>query len=340
MKNLLRMTSVSAGLGLVLAAAPEVAAQQAPIELKASIFAPATNPMAVSMEAWANYLKEKSNGRLTVKVFAASQMGPPPRQFDLARTGVADIAIVGHFLTPGRFPLSDLAALPGVVTTLSYVASLAISQIAHETLSAEHPGVRILGIGVISPTLIISKLVIKGPADLKGKRLRSAGATQAELFTALGAVPTSMQPGEMNDGLAKGMIDGAGTAYSGIASFQLVDVAKSITEGPFGAVTFASVMSSASYDKLPADLKAIIDEARPKAAELLGRALADDETKYRAASIAKGATVIAFADDGSLSKAGAQLREKAISAAQAKGLDAKGFLAKLSAAQEKNKGAK
>ena len=109
-----------------------------------SVFAPPSNPMPIALEAWGKHLAEKSNGRLTIKIFAASQMGPPPRQFDLARTGVADIAIVGHFFTPGRFPLTELTSLPGVLTSSGYASSLAISQIANEALAAEHPGVKII----------------------------------------------------------------------------------------------------------------------------------------------------------------------------------------------------
>lgn len=338
MTTAVRLASASATAMLIAVFSGLAQAQS--IELKASIFAPAANPMAVATEAWGEILKQKSNGRLTLKVFAASQMGPPPRQFDLVRTGVADVAVVPAFVTPGRFPLTDLVYLPGVLTTGSYAGSLALSQIAQETLGAEHPGVKILGIGVITPTLIISKSPITTPADLKGKRIRSAGVSSAALLVALGAVPASIQPGEMNDGIAKGMIDGAHTAYSGIASYQLVDVAKNITEGPFGGTTFAIALNQASYDKLPADLKAIIDETSTTAAQLLGKALADDETKYRAASIAKGATVIPFADDGSLAKASEQLREKAITDATAKGLDAKGFLDKLKAAMAQHKDAK
>ena len=339
MKCIPSMTCVPASFALAIMMATAAVAQQ-PIELKASVFAPATNPMAVALEAWGKHLDQKSNGRLTLKVFAASQMGPPPRQFDLARTGVADVAIHGHFITPGRFPLADLVTLPGVLTVPSYASSLAVSQIAQEAMGAEHPGVRIISVGIITPSLIISKLPIRTPADLKGKRIRSAGSAQANLLSTLGAVPTAIQPGEMNDSISKGMIDGANTAYSGIASYQLVDVAKSITEGPFGAVSFVTVMSAASYDKLPADLKAIVDESRSTAAQMMGRSLADDETKYRAASIEKGAAVIAFADDGSLTKASDALRDKAIADAQAKGSDAKGFLEKLKAALAQHKDAK
>ena len=331
------MRSVSFSVGIATMLLASAAAAQQPIELKASVFAPASNPLAVSTEAWGKILEQKSNGRLKLKVFAASQMGPPPRQFDLARTGVADVAIVGHFITPGRFPLTDLLYIPGVLSAPSYASSMAVDQIAQETLAAEHPGVKLIGIGVINPQFIISKPPIRTPADLKGLRIRSSGTSNADLLSAIGAAPTSIQPAEMNDALAKGMIEGAVTAYSGVASYQLTDVAKSITEGPFGATTFGLVMSQASYDKLPADLKAIVDDTSPAAAQLLAHGLVDADVALRVDAIAKGAKIIAFQDDGTLAKASVAIREKAIAAAQAKGLDANGFLAKLDAATARHK---
>jgi TRAP-type transport system periplasmic protein len=186
-------------LDLVPSSAP---AQQQIYELKASIFTPPSNPLNRAMEKWAEALKERSNGRLIIKIFAASQMGPPPRQFDLARTGVADFSIVLHGLTPGRFPLTELSHLPGVLTT-GYVSSLALSEVGSEALLADHPGVKILNVLPIIPMPIISKDEIRTANDLRGKRIRAAGSVQSDVLQALGAVPTLVQPGDMNDALSK-----------------------------------------------------------------------------------------------------------------------------------------
>ena len=97
-------------------------------ELKASLFVPPGNVFHRAMIAWADELKQKSQGRLIIKIFPAGQMGPAPRQFDLARTGVADIAVIFTGLTPGRFPLTELANVPGMLKG-NYPSSLALSEI-------------------------------------------------------------------------------------------------------------------------------------------------------------------------------------------------------------------
>src|SRR5277367_3784178 len=88
---------------LVLATIEPAAAQV--VQLKASLFTPSGNPIVRATEKWSDDLKEKSGGRLNILVFPGGQMGPPPRQFDLVRTGVADIAVILNGSTPGRFPL-------------------------------------------------------------------------------------------------------------------------------------------------------------------------------------------------------------------------------------------
>src|SRR4051794_13216784 len=102
-----------AALGIVglvagaIATAPSAQAQTR--ELKVSLYLPASNVMNQEVEAFGRELKEKSQGRLTLNLFHGGQMGPLQRQYDLVRTGVADMSYVLHGATPGRFPMMELA---------------------------------------------------------------------------------------------------------------------------------------------------------------------------------------------------------------------------------------
>ena len=59
--------------------------------------------------------EKQSGGRITVKRFPGSQMGPVQQHYDFARTGQADVAWFLHGATPGRFPLTELVQLPYLV---------------------------------------------------------------------------------------------------------------------------------------------------------------------------------------------------------------------------------
>jgi len=315
-----------------LASIRPAAAQE--IQLKASLFVPPGNPLVRAMEKWAEEMKAKSNGRLIIKIFPAGQMGPPPRQFDLARTGVADIAVILHGSTPGRFPLTELTHVPGFVKG-TYGSSLGVSEIAQEVLGPDYPGVKILNV-VFLDTVIISRSEIANANSLKGKRVRAAGSVQSDVLEALGAVPTVVQPGDLNDALNKGMIEGVSTAYSAIESYKLDDVAKFVSEGDMGSVAFATVMNQAAYDALPPDLRRLIDESSGLAsAKLFARIVTDDEIRLRESFQKRGVKISRLADDGALTQASQKILDLAIKKAEAKGLDARNGLKRMKAAVAK-----
>ena len=85
---------------LTLFASTSVQAQN--FELKATHFLPPNHAFHKELTRWGDDLAKKSNGRLTIKVFPSGQMGPTPRQFDLVRTGVADIGVGLSGASPGR----------------------------------------------------------------------------------------------------------------------------------------------------------------------------------------------------------------------------------------------
>ena len=334
MKTELQIALIASAISAIVGFHPACAQE---IQLKASLFPPPGNPLVKAMDKWAEDLKAKSNGRLVIKVFPASQMGPPPRQFDLARTGVADMSVPLHGATPGRFPLTEMTYVPGVTKGV-YGASLGLSEVASQVFATDYPGVKVLNV-LILPTVIISRSEIATAKDLKGKRVRAAGSVQSDVLEALGAVPTLVQPGDMNDALSKGMIEGVSTAFSGIDSYKLDDIGKFVAEGDMGSVTFATVINLAAYNALPPDLKALIDEDNGAAnARLFARMLADDEIRLRDNLIKKGIKFTKLSDDGTLKQAGNKILEQAIKKASANGVDASTALEQIKAATSKYEG--
>ena len=135
---------------MLIAALPFVSgsASAETIELKVSHFLPPNHTINKELQRWADELKQKSDGRLVLSVFPAGQMGPLPRQYDLARTGVADIAFFLHGATPGRFKLTEVAHLPftfwkGNAPVSNSRGSFQVTTLAPE-LAKEHQGVRVL----------------------------------------------------------------------------------------------------------------------------------------------------------------------------------------------------
>ena len=150
-----------------------------------------------------------------------------------------------------------------------------------EHLAGEFPATKALALWTSEPAVFIMKeKVIRTPADLKGLKIRVAGATAGEVATAMGATPVQMPISQVYNSLQTGLIDGVITGASTLSDFKLDEVAASVTVGaPLGRLSFYAVMSQAVYDGLSADKQAAIDAASGMAlsesAEVAWNATAD-----------------------------------------------------------------
>ena len=287
----LSLIGMAAMAGLTFNASAET------IELKVSHYLPPNHTFQKVLLNWGEELNKKSNGRLILKVFPAGQMGPPQRQFDLARTGVADISVGLTGTMPGRFPLTEISNLPFMVTN-STKTSKALSELAPKYLASEYPGVKILYMMTTKPlSFFMAKAKINAMEDFKGLRIRYAGDVFGSSLKAFGGTPLAVKPGDISDALSKGTIDGTMFDYEAAQSFQLGGVVKYTYEPGSNAASFFVVMNTQSYERLPPDLRALIDQTTgPAAGELMGKALDEAETEGRAYMISKGDQIVQFSD--------------------------------------------
>jgi TRAP-type C4-dicarboxylate transport system substrate-binding protein len=131
--------------------------------------------------------------------------------------------------------------------------------------------------------------------DFRGQRIRYAGELFAQSVRAFGGTPVAVSPGETVDAMNKGTVDGCLFPFEGAQSFQIATVAKYSFEPGVNSASFFWVMNPASYDKLPADLKSLIDQTTgPATAERIGKQLDAAEEEGRAYMKSKGAEVLAF----------------------------------------------
>lgn len=239
--------------------------------LKLSTFEPMGNHYTRWLQGWAQRLNKESKGRLKIEIFPSNQMGSLRDQYDLARTGVADISFALEGATPGRFPLSQLAHLPFLIPSAE-VGSESLTALLPKYLASQYKGVHVLFLTSTSPLPIVtSKVAVRRPQDLKGLRIRHPDRIAAATLKALGAVPVFTPPGQIADALNKGTIDGALFAWEALKPFQIS--ARYGTAWGGNVTTFVLAMNPTSYKSLPPDLRKMIDNSvGVKAARSIGRA--------------------------------------------------------------------
>jgi TRAP-type C4-dicarboxylate transport system substrate-binding protein len=292
MKNFFRAGAIAASIVFLT-----TAAQAETITLKLSHFVPPVHAFHKWVVKWTEKIEKESGGRLKFEIYPNGQLvGPPNRQFDAARNGITDIAWCLHGVTPGRYPMTELANLP--FSWPSSGVDLAemgkrMTELAPKYLAAEHKGLHILFMNMANPIVVWSKVPIHTVADYKGKKIRYASITNKQLLEAMGAVPMLIPPPESQDALAKGIAEGATFPYEAGFAYKLNTVVPYAIEPPLASATFAMVMNPAKYKSLPPDLRAILDkEAGVAGAMSFGKEWQDFEKFARGVFVKKGLKII------------------------------------------------
>lgn len=314
----------SAALAVVLSGAP-AAAQQQPIELKLTHFVTEQHAMSRWLAKWAEQLEKDSGGRIVVKRFPNSTMGPVQQQYDLARTGQADIAWFLHGATPGRFPLTELAQVPYLMGSAEIgTKALNDPELRAKYLDAEHKGVKVLILLTHQPGQIhTTKKPIRSTDDMKGLRIRFASPTIRDFVAALGATPVGVLPTEQVEQLQKGTIDGVFIDYGGAGiAFKMGGTVKHSTEMYSYVSSFGVVMNPDTWNKLPPDLQALITKSVQGVEKEIGQAWDGLDVPGKKALMDAGGEAIKLSpeEDAKFRKIGAE-----VTAAKVKELDGKGL---------------
>jgi TRAP-type transport system periplasmic protein len=295
-------------------------------EIKVAHFVPAGHPISKYLEAWGQELEKKSNGRFVVKQFPGSQMGPTPTYYDHARKGTAEVTWFLHGATPGRFPLTELIQLPYMVGSAEIGCKVLNDPALRKYLDAEHKGVHVLYLMTHQPGNIHTRdKAVHSPEDMKGLRIRFASATIKDFVAALGGTPVGVPPPDQAENLQKGTIDGVFIDYGGAFTFKIGPLIKHTTEMYSYVSSFGVAINPAFYNKLPADLRKLIDDTTKNAPNEVGKlwdALDAPGKKYM---IDNGDTPIKLTaeENGQFKKIGQQVAEAKIKELEDKKLPAR-----------------
>jgi TRAP-type C4-dicarboxylate transport system substrate-binding protein len=227
---------------------------------------------------WAQKVEKESGGRIKIQHFPSMQLGgKPPELYDQAKDGVVDLiwTVLGY--TPGRFPKTEAFELPFSVG-LAEPGSRAFQEYVEKHAMDEFKDVKLIAVHVHGPGLIHSKDPITRLEDFKGVKVRGGSRVINIMLDHLGATPVGMPVPAVGEGLSKGVISATTIPWEVVPALKVQQIVKNHT-GFAGAQglytqTFAVAMNKASYDKLPADLKKIIDaNSGADTAAMFGRAM-------------------------------------------------------------------
>ncbi len=279
------------------ALAAPLAVHAADITLTYAFFAPAGTFPGKQMQHWADELTKRTNGKVAVKTFAGGTLLGAREMYDGVSKGVADIGLGAPSYDPGRFPLTSGVSLP-VGFPNATVASRTLWELTKEFQPKEYENFKVIAMFTTEPGYIQSRKPAGSAAQLEGMKLRAAG-TGVPVLKALGAAPVGMPMPEVPQAVQTGVIDGTMTSREVLQDFKLAETLKYVTDYPTVVVTFAAVMDRNRWEKLPADVKKVIDELGPEMAIWTGQ-YHDKENVARALDWSKkthGLEIVSLAPD-------------------------------------------
>ncbi|MCG7335870.1 TRAP transporter substrate-binding protein [Sporosarcina sp. ACRSM] len=228
------------------------------IKLSYAFFAPENTFPGVQMEKWAKELTERTDGKVKVDLFAGGTLLEASNMYDGVRDGIADIGMSATSYEPNRFPLLTISDLPSDYPN-SYVASRTIYDLIQEYPPEAFDDFKIIAAFAGEPSYIQTKKKIETIDDMRGQRLRISGSL-SDIATKLGASPVGMSQSDVPESLQTGVIDGYITSRETLKDFHLGEMIGHITDYPLHVNTFVAVMNKETWDSLPEDVQAIIDE--------------------------------------------------------------------------------
>ena len=266
-------------LGALVLAAAVPASIAAEVTLRFHQFLPPQgNVPKLAIDEWIKKVEKDSGGRIKIQHFPSMQLGgKPPELYDQAKDGVADIVWAVLGFTPGRFPKTEAFELP-FSAYRAEPGSRAFQEYVEKHAMDEFKDVKLIAVHIHGPGLFHTRDPVTKLEDLKGMKIRGGSRIVNILLENLGATPVGMPVTAIGESLQKGVISGATIPFEVVPSLKLEQIVKNHTTfaGDKGlyTLTFAVAMNRGAYDKLPADLKKIIDaNSGSQTAALFGRAM-------------------------------------------------------------------
>ena len=227
-----------------------------------------------SVQHFADIVKDKTGGAVSVKVFHSSALGDQPSSLESLQVGILDLATIETPITAVD-PALGATALPYVFQDRAHIAK-ALDGEAGDWIKTRlaDKGLRVVGFleGGFRQITNNVRPIVK-PEDLKGIKMRTPDSKlRIDIFNHYGANASPLPFQELYSALQTGVFDGQENPVIWAKSTKFYEVQKylSMTNHLY-TVTYL-LMSEKAFQKLPADVQQIIveagDEAVAKSIEL------------------------------------------------------------------------
>ena len=281
-----RRTTLAAATALAAAllAASHPAPAQAAEKWDMFVFPGATHPISMRLKEFSDEVRKRSNGYLTITVRPQGEL--PFKATEVVRaTGLGQVQIGEAYsgFISGAVPISSIGNLPFLVRTseeltkiypiISKYAEAEFNKAGVKTLFYfEWPDQNLWGRGP----------QIKKLEDFAGRKFRTTDVKQTEMLRQFGAASVSLTLAEVPAAVERGVVEGFLTAGFNVVGAKWYEFVKwGFTPGFHVGGPDYMLINIAAYNKLPAEVRKVVDEVSREWGPRMTRQNLEDEQKDR-----------------------------------------------------------
>jgi tripartite ATP-independent transporter DctP family solute receptor len=223
--------AVLLGIGGVLAM-PALPRAQGQVRLTLGHGAAPGNPRSLAAERLAALLRERSGGRIEMRVAGSAQLGDDAAMLTALRTGTLDISVNSQGASSAVLPELAALGLPFLFSGPEAAHRVVDGEIGRE-LAQRFEKVGLIALGWWdngTRHTTNSKRPIAQPDDLRGLKIRTPPDPMTiDIFQTLGAAAQQLNFNELYVALQQGVVDGQENPLANIHSSKLYEVNRFIS---------------------------------------------------------------------------------------------------------------
>ena len=249
-------------MGIWVGTAANLQNAMAAAELKLSHTTSALDPAdRFLLRKMTDYVAKKSDNKFKITIYPAGELGADSaKQYQQAVEGRADISLGLAGFTADQFPGTMVAELPGFAPDA--VAGTEKLWKAIDLIKDEYKDTKLLSMWTSDRAVLMMRdKPVRTMADVKGLKIGVLTKAQGETVQALGGIPKVLPESALFRSLKTEYVDGLMVTPIFLMSFDLGQLAKHYTVGPFPATAFFLAMNRKTYDGLDAADKALVNKA-------------------------------------------------------------------------------
>jgi TRAP-type C4-dicarboxylate transport system substrate-binding protein len=204
-----------------------------------------------------------------IQVFPGASLVKPQEQWQAMQRGQIDISSFPLDYASGRVPQFGATLMPGLVLNHDRAQRLNDSVFMTDIKKLiEENDIIVLADAWLAGAFGSKEGCIRVPEDAQGLKVRSAGATFAEMWQGAGASIIQIPSNEVYNALQTGVADATDTSAGSFVSFRLYEQLQCLTAPGQNALWFMYepvLMSKRSFERLDADQQKAIMDASAKA---------------------------------------------------------------------------